>query len=271
MNEFTPVEKPTPRADTAAAGTDAQPHSVAERKALRREQRRKVRLAIIRRGAQTGCEGFKLLPRAEWKLGNPGPIGLWGMGMTFILYSLHLTGHWDLYAVTLGMMLVFGGGVQIIGGCLQYVRGNTLGYTLFLLNGCFWLSLVGITNLPDKTRPHGPPIVSVPTEYFEGIYYLMWAIVSLCLFAATLRTNLATALMMLGHLVWFILLAIGYMADSTRCVHAAGYTGVVIGGLALYVAYAHILDEVFDRTVLPVVPLTTVWKAIGVNYDEQNR
>ena len=58
------------------------------------------------------------------KIGNPGPIGLMGFGMTTILLNIHNLGVTLLDGHILGMGLFVGGIAQIIAGIFEMKKGN---------------------------------------------------------------------------------------------------------------------------------------------------
>lgn len=273
IENFPCVDAEKPADKEMAAGEEKAAERAVGYKAERR-QRRQQRLELVSQAAALTVAAADRKRKAQQSflnLSNSGPIGLWAYGMTIILNSLHYTGHWDWYAVAEGMAVVFGGGVQIIAGCLAYSRGNTFEYCMFVLSGCFWLTYVCIYALPNNSTPGGSPIVSPPTEYFLGVYYLLWAMVAFCLFCCTFFMNLAIICLHFAHFLWFLLLCIGHMAHKENVKHAAGYTGVVAGALSLYLGYAEVVNEVFDRTIVPVFPIRKLFAACQKERDSVSR
>jgi len=67
------------------------------------------------------------------KMGNPGPIGLLGFGMTTILLNIHNAGFTPLDDHILAMGIFVGGLAQVIAGILENKRGNTFASTAFTL------------------------------------------------------------------------------------------------------------------------------------------
>ncbi|HPK53800.1 MAG TPA: acetate uptake transporter, partial [Smithellaceae bacterium] len=76
------------------------------------------------------------------KMGNPGPIGLLGFGMTTVLLNIHNAGLTPLDDHILAMGIFVGGLAQVIAGILENKRGNTFASTAFTLYGFFWIALV---------------------------------------------------------------------------------------------------------------------------------
>ncbi|KAG5487716.1 hypothetical protein LSCM1_08080 [Leishmania martiniquensis] len=199
---------------------------------------------------------------APRKSANPGPLGLLGFGLSTVLLNLHNTGSFPLSTVIVAMGICLGGGAQFIAGLLEWVRGNTFAYVAFTAYGAFWLSLVCIWLLPN-TAAGSSLIVMAASEYFVGVYLVLWGIFSLFMFMCTFRMNVAIFLVFLTVTLLFLMLGGANMANNTTALHAAGYEGIICGSLALYLAFAEVLNEVWDRTILPVVPMTQVLEWFG--------
>ncbi|KAK7195234.1 GPR1/FUN34/yaaH family [Novymonas esmeraldas] len=195
---------------------------------------------------------------------NPGPVGLLGFGMTTILLNLHNSGHFTLNTPIPAMGICFGGGAQLIAGLLEWTRGNTFAYVAFTSYGAFWLSLVCVWMLPNASTG-GAPAVQPGNQYFIGIYLSLWGVFSFFMMLCTLRMNVAIFLVFLTVTLLFLLLGGGNMTNNATALHAAGYEGIVCGSLALYLGVAEVVNEVWDRTVLPVVPMTQLlgWFGAG--------
>ncbi|GET85542.1 GPR1/FUN34/yaaH family, putative [Leishmania tarentolae] len=189
------------------------------------------------------------------KFTNSGPVGLLAFGLTTILLNLHNTGRFPLSTVVVGMGICLGGGAQFVVGLLEWVRGNAFAYVAFTSYGAFWLSLVCVWTLPN-TAAGTSVIVEPATGYFVGVYLLMWGIFSFVMLLCTIRMNVAIFLVFLTVTLLFLMLGCSSMANSAAGLRAAGYEGIVCGSLALYLAFAEILNEAWDRTILPVIPMT---------------
>ncbi|KAG5512366.1 hypothetical protein GH5_08216 [Leishmania sp. Ghana 2012 LV757] len=196
------------------------------------------------------------------KSANPGPLGLLGFGLSTILLNLHNTGSFPLSTVIVAMGICLGGGAQFIAGLLEWVRGNTFAYVAFTAYGAFWLSLVCVWLLPN-TAAGTSTIVMPASEYFLGVYLLLWGIFSFVMLICTIRMNVAIFLVFLTVTLLFLLLGGGNMANNTTALHAAGYEGIICGSLALYLGVAEVFNEVWDRTILPVIPMTQVLGWLG--------
>ncbi|CBZ23171.1 uncharacterized protein [Leishmania mexicana MHOM/GT/2001/U1103] len=196
------------------------------------------------------------------KCANPGPLGLIGFGLSTILLNLHNTGSFPLSTVIVAMGICLGGGAQFIAGMLEWVRGNTFAFVAFTAYGAFWLSLVCVWMLPN-TASSNSTIVDPASEYFVGVYLFLWGIFSFVMLTCTIRMNVAIFLVFLTVTLLFLMLGCSSMAGSAIGLRAAGYEGVICGSLALYLAFAEIVNEVWDRTILPVIPMTQVLGWLG--------
>ncbi|KPA73614.1 hypothetical protein ABB37_09746 [Leptomonas pyrrhocoris] len=190
-------------------------------------------------------------------IGNPGPIGMFAFGMTIIQFSLYNTRVFDRFSVIPAISICFGGGTGMIMGVLEWVKGSTFAYVTFVAYGAFWFSIVCVWMLPNNSNG-GPPEISPPSDYFVGVFYLLWAFFSIIVTLCTLRMNVVIFLVFLTTLLMFFSLAGGYMANNRTAIKAAGYEGALSGGFAMYLGVAEVVNEVWDRTLLPVIPMTQV-------------
>ncbi|EHN8921988.1 acetate uptake transporter [Enterobacter asburiae] len=180
------------------------------------------------------------------KLANPAPLGLMGFGMTTILLNLHNIGMFPMDGIILAMGIFYGGIAQIFAGLLEYKKGNTFGLTAFTSYGSFWLTLVAILLLPKMG------MTDAANAHFLGVYLGLWGVFTLFMFFGTLKGNRMLQFVFLSLTVLFALLAIGHLVDNEGIVHVAGWIGLVCGASAIYLAMGEVLNEQFDRTILPI-------------------
>lgn len=183
------------------------------------------------------------------KTGNPGPIGLLGFGMTTILLNIHNAGFTALDDHILAMGIFVGGLAQVIAGILENKRGNTFASTAFTLYGFFWIALVWMIY-------HNHTVAGIAT------YLMIWGIFSFFMWIGTFNLNKALQIIFGTLVLLFALLTVGNymiasgMADSGKSfIHIAGYEGIFCGACAMYLAAAEVLNEVYNRVVLPVGPV----------------
>ncbi len=182
-------------------------------------------------------------------IANPAPLGLMGFGATTILLNLHNAGAFGLGSMILAMGIFYGGLAQVIAGLMEYKNGNTFGMLAFTSFGMFWLSLVGLIVLPEIG-------IGAATEASAmAAYMFVWSLFTLVMFIGTLRSNVATMFIFGSLALLFFLLGIGYATGSSGIIEIAGYEGIIVGASAVYTAGALMLNEMYERTVLPVFPV----------------
>ena len=182
----------------------------------------------------------------EDKLANPGPLGLMGFGMTTVLLNIHNAGFFSISAMILAMGLFYGGIAQIIAGILEFKKGNTFGMTAFISYGHFWLTLVALILLPKLGWAEPTP------AKFMSCYLVMWGVFTLFMFFGTLKSNRGLQFVFASLAVLFFLLAIKDWTGSVIIGKIAGFEGIICGLSAIYLAMAEVLNEQYDRAVLPI-------------------
>lgn len=180
------------------------------------------------------------------KTANPAPLGLMGFGMTTVLLNIHNAGFFELGAMILAMGIFYGGIAQVIAGVMEWKKGNTFGTTAFTSYGLFWLTLVGLIVMPKLGWAAAPSAVAM------GTYLIMWGILTAFLFIGTLKLNRALQFVFASLTILFFLLAIGDFTGSATIKMIAGYEGIICGLSAIYAAMAQVLNEVYNKTVLPI-------------------
>ena len=177
---------------------------------------------------------------------NPAPLGLMGFGMTTVLLNLHNAGIFELGSMVLAMGIFYGGIAQIIAGIMEWKKGNTFGTTAFTSYGLFWLSLVALIVMPKMG------LINPPNNSAMVAYFLLWGIFTGGLYIGTLKLNRALQFIFASLTLLFFLLAIGDLTNNPILKHIAGYEGIICGFSAIYTGLAQVLNEVYNKTVLPV-------------------
>jgi succinate-acetate transporter protein len=177
---------------------------------------------------------------------NPAPLGLMGFGMTTVLLNLHNAGLIPLSSMILAMGLCYGGIAQVIAGVMEWKKRNTFGTLAFTSYGFFWISLVVMLVLPKFGWAAAPDKTSI------GAYLALWGVFTLLLFFGTLRANKALMTVFGSLTVLFFLLAAGDLSGNETLTRIAGWEGLFTGFSAIYLAIAQVLNESFDRSVLPI-------------------
>jgi hypothetical protein len=176
---------------------------------------------------------------------NPAPLGLMGFGITTVLLNIHNIGLFGIGSMILAMGLFYGGIAQIIAGIMEWKKNNTFGTVAFTSYGLFWLSFAGIHILPALG-------MAEPANKTALAYYLfMWCLFTAVLYIATLKLDKATQVVFLLLTILFFLLGLSDITGIKSIGLVAGYVGIFTGLSAFYNAAAQILNEMYDRTVLP--------------------
>ena len=144
---------------------------------------------------------------------------------------------------------------------MEYRRGNTFGTTTFTSYGLFWLSLVILIVLPNTAVFKG---IKTPTETAMGAYFIMWGIFSFAMFFGTLKANRALQFVFISVTVLFFLLAARDLTGNAALLgnfkidDLAGYEGIICGSSAIYLGIAEVLNEVYNKTVMPIGAITKI-------------
>ena len=179
---------------------------------------------------------------------NASPLGLMGFGLTTILLNLLNAGILPStsMSVILSMGLFYGGIAQIVAGVFEAKQDHTFGATAFLSYGFFWLSFVGLNLFPMVgLTPLAPPDA-------VGIYLALWGVFTAGMSVVTLKKNTALQTIFVSLTILFFLLAASDFTGNAVLRRVAGYEGLFCGASAIYLASAEIINEVYDREILPI-------------------
>jgi hypothetical protein len=179
-------------------------------------------------------------------IANPAPLGLCAFGMTTVLLNIHNAGFFENNSMILAMGIFYGGLAQVIAGVIEARKNNTFGLTAFTSYGFFWLSLVGLIVIPRLGW------IAAPSETAMAAYLLLWGLFTFLLFFGTLKLNRALQFVFASLTVLFVLLATGDLTGNAGIKHLAGYEGIVCGASAIYTGVANLLNEMYQKTVLPI-------------------
>lgn len=177
---------------------------------------------------------------------SAGPLGLSAFGICTVLLSSTNAGLIPFDSVVLSMGLFYGGLTQIIVGILEGKKGNTFGLMAFTSYGIFWVSFVALNILP------GMGAMPAPSGSSINAFLIVWCAFTIVLFVATLKLPKFLQVLFGALVVLFVLLIVGSITGSAGITTMAGYEGIVVGLISFYGAAAFLLNEVYNRTVLPV-------------------
>jgi len=180
------------------------------------------------------------------KPANPGPLGLFGFGLTTIVLSAINAGllpH-EAVAAVVPLAFAFGGIAQLIAGIFELRLGNTFGGVAFTSFGLFWwwFALLQWTIGAGWLKP--PPPAAAATVL------LLWGFFTLLLWIVTFRLNKGVWSIFLLLTITFFLLSAGDFGYATG--KLGGYLGLLTGIDAMLVAFIELLNATAGRTVIPL-------------------
>ncbi|PKL73327.1 MAG: hypothetical protein CVV29_04125, partial [Methanobacteriales archaeon HGW-Methanobacteriales-2] len=82
-------------------------------------------------------------------------------------------------------------------------------------------------------------------------YLFMWGLFTLVMFIGTLKLSRGLQVVFLALAVLFFLLALGDITGNSTITLIAGYEGIFTGFSAIYVGLAQVLNETYERDLLP--------------------
>jgi succinate-acetate transporter protein len=187
-------------------------------------------------------------PAPAPSIADPGPLGLAGFAATTFVLSSFNADLIDasLEAVVLPLALFYGGLVQLLAGMWEFRKGNTFGATAFCSYGAFWLSYAGYAKFVAGGLP------ADTAHQATGLFLLIWAIFTVYMTVAALRTNGALLAVFVALSVTFILLTVAEFAESTGITKVGGWLGLITAVLAWYASFAVVTNSTWKRGVLPL-------------------
>ncbi len=183
-------------------------------------------------------------------IADPGPLGLAGFASTTFVLSCFNANLLDatLSTVVLPLALFYGGLAQLLAGMWEFRKGNTFGATAFSSFGAFWLSFAGYARF---VAPHLP---AAGAHQATGLYLLVWAVFTVYMTVAALKTNGAVLGVFAFLSLTFVLLSAGEFAQSTVVTKVGGWFGLVTAVVAWYASFAAVTNATWRRPALPTWP-----------------
>jgi len=189
------------------------------------------------------------------QIADPGPLGLAAFALTTFVLSLFNIGIAPeaLEPVVLPLALFYGGVAQFLAGMWEFRKGNTFGATAFSSYGAFWIAFAAYVKFIEPEL-----LASGATEsevkVATGIFLVGWALFTLYMFIASLRTNAGLIAVFLTLFLTFLSLAIADLAGLSGLAVVGGILGIVSALAAWYTSAAVVTNATWGRTVMPVGP-----------------
>jgi uncharacterized protein len=179
--------------------------------------------------------------------GNSAPLALIAFAVTTFMVSLINANVVNVGTLgfVFGVALMFGGLTQLIAGIIELRNGKTFG-GLFSGFGAFWLSIFAVSEFELKTT------LLPQVGHGFGLLYYTFGIFAAVMLLTALRSTIATCLALTLLVAALFLLGAGNYTASTGLVKTGGWVGIILAGLAFYLALAELCEVSYGREILPV-------------------
>ena len=190
-------------------------------------------------------------PNAASPIADPAPVGLIALALTTLIFNLFNTGLLSRAGepIVLALAVVYGGVIELGAGVWELRRGNSFGAMTFMSYAAFWLSYWVLEQFIVGRIP------AADSGHAVGAFMIVWGVFSASLWVVSLRTTAAVSTMLLMLAVSLVLLGIGISGAHADLVKIGGGFGLATAVAGWYAAFGGLINSVFGRTLLPLVPL----------------
>ena len=172
---------------------------------------------------------------------NSAPLGLLGLGLTALLFGLHLTGLFNVNSQILATCMFYGGVGQILVGIMEWRRQHTFCAVTCTAFGLFWISLIALVILPEGQSAAAPKTAELVS------YLAMWGLFSF-VFLINAQVPAPLKLVFAGMSGMILALAAAIFLANPALQIIAGAFGLLAGSMALYAAMTPPLRQFFGST-----------------------
>lgn len=182
-------------------------------------------------------------------MADPSPAALGALGITLGLLSIVNAGLVDPASTGAFIPLAFfsGGLVILLAGLISFRNNEVFTATVYTSYGVFWIAIASLFAFPEQIgitdEALGPAV---------GLTLLMWAIFTVYVCIASLKTNWLIFILLLVLVGVFATLSAGFWTDTAGLIQLGGYLGIVDAVLAFYLSAAGLINPMFGREVVPV-------------------
>ena len=186
--------------------------------------------------------------------GNSAPLALAAFAVTTFMLSLINANvvPAGTAPVVFAVAFMFGGLAQLIAGIICLRNGNVFAGALFGGFGAFWLSFYAIGEFFLKSVP------LLQVGHALGLFLYAFAIYATILFLASFRTSIATALALALLAATLFVLGAGNYTATSGLIKTGGWMGIILAGIAFYLALAELCQVEYGKEYLPVGHLAKV-------------
>jgi len=192
-------------------------------------------------------QNVSIMP-ANIKVANPGPLGLFGFGLTTCLLSSINAGLIppESIAAVVPLAFAYGGLAQFVAGIMEFRLGNTFGGVAFTSYSMFWwwFSLLLWTL--------GAGWLKAPAPQGMATALLLWGVFTFLLWIVTFRLNKILWSVFLLLTITFFLLAAKDFGFGDIYGKLGGYVGLATGIDAVLLAFFELLNAVAGYIVVPL-------------------
>lgn len=181
----------------------------------------------------------------EEKTANPAVLGLLGYGVSTVLLSLANSGLYAVDGMVLVMGVFFGGLAQTLVALMLFRLGDTFGVTAFGGYSFLWLSFAFI----NIGAINGWWTVSATAV---GWYLILWMVFTIGLAAASVVAPRVLTIILVLTAVLLGSLGVGALTGNAAISLFGGFEGILTGALAIYLAFAFLINEMYGKAVLPI-------------------
>jgi uncharacterized protein len=182
------------------------------------------------------------------KVANPGPLGLFGFGLTTCLLSSINAGLIPpaSIAVVVPLAFAYGGLAQFVAGIMEFRLGNTFGGVAFTSYSMFWWWFALLLWTLGAGWLKAPPPQGMATAL------LLWGVFTFLLWIVTFRLNKILWSVFLLLTITFFLLAAKDFGFGDIYGKLGGYVGLATGIDAVLLAFFELLNPVAGYAVIPL-------------------
>lgn len=181
----------------------------------------------------------------EEKTANPAVLGLLGYGVSTVLLSLANSGLYAVDGMVLVMGVFFGGLAQTLVAVMLFRLGDTFGVTAFGGYSFLWLSFAFI-NIGAINGWWTVSAVAI------GWYLILWMVFTIGLAAASVVAPRVLTVILVLTAVLLGSLGVGALTGNAAISLFGGFEGILTGALAIYLAFAFLVNEMYGKAVLPI-------------------
>ena len=175
-------------------------------------------------------------------LANPAPLGILGFGLATTLLSVHNLGFYGMDSTILAVAVFMGGIAQMIAGVIEFKRNSMFTATVFSFFGLFWMTFAFV-NLGAFGETDATSLATL---------FLAFLILTAVLFICSLKHDRVFKFTFFMLTVTLLALTAGAFTEEEILTRIGGGTGLITGISALYMACAHLLNDQYQKPMLPL-------------------